>query len=105
MDERFTCFMPNCLQICSYIIEKILENRQKRLNLSTPKVKFNANFWPQNAQAKRAREKLELFDIVFTFIVFLDENWTFFKQKFMSAYDITGSLRTAYRTLCVLRTV
>jgi len=79
MDERFTCFMPNCIQICSYIIEKILENRQKRPNLGTPIVKFNANFWPQNAQAKRARDKLEFFYLVFTFIVFLDENWTFFK--------------------------
>ena len=31
-------FIPNFIQICSYSIEKILENRQKRPNLGTPPV-------------------------------------------------------------------
>ena len=30
--------MPNFMQICLYIIEKILENRKKRPNLGTPPV-------------------------------------------------------------------
>jgi len=33
--------IPNFIQICSYIIEKILENRQKRPNLTTPPVTYS----------------------------------------------------------------
>jgi len=33
--------MPNFIQICLYIIEKILENRQKRPNLGTRPVRYD----------------------------------------------------------------
>ena len=34
-------FTPNFIQICSYIIEKIIENRQKRSNIGSRPVRSN----------------------------------------------------------------
>jgi len=50
-------FMTNFIQICSYIFEKILENRQKRPNLGTRPVLWSLKQLPLNTTSFVGRER------------------------------------------------
>jgi len=61
-------------------------------------IKFiNADITPKKREEASAQFLTSYLTLYVTCVVFLDENWSFLTLKFISAYDITEFLRTAYQ--------